>query len=262
MVLRALLNGAKLAFYFARYGGELLLFPPKTEYGRAGWLSRFCAAAIHGLGVKVTVEGSFPERGAVISNHLSYVDIVLFAALRPCVFCAKAEIEQWPVVGWMTRQVGTVMVERGRGGSALRARGGMENAAKLGLPVVFFPEGTTTDGTEMLPFHSGLLAQALAVDEPIWPAFVYYTLDQDNGPEISAARNVCWGDIPLPRHVWTFLGLRGVHAHVRFGDQPIPFQNGADKRKLAAVEARDALLLLSSQTVPAVVTKVAQELPG
>jgi 1-acyl-sn-glycerol-3-phosphate acyltransferase len=243
--LRMLVNTVKLGWYFLRYGVELLVRRPPTMYGRAAWLMRFCAAALAGVGVKVTVEGEFPARGAVVSNHLSYVDILLFASLRPCVFCSKAEVEGWPVVGWMTREVGTVLVERGRGGSALRARAGMEAAAAEGLPVVFFPEGTTTNGREMLPFHSGLLAQALAVGEPIWAAFVTYSLEADNGPEIRTSRAVCWGEYPFLVHVRRFLSLRGVHATVRFAPVPIAFKHGPDNRKLAAVEAREALLALS-----------------
>lgn len=241
---RALLHGVKLAFYFARFGGELLLFRPKTRQGRALWLNRFCATALRGLAIEVTVQGDFPARGAVISNHLGYLDIVVFASLRPCVFCSKAEIEQWPVVGWMTRSVGTVFVERGRGGSALRARSGMQSAAVDGLPVVFFPEGTTSNEQGLLPFHSGLLAQALGSGEPITAACVAYTLDPGNGPGITAGRDVAWGDRPLLAHVWRFLGLRGIHAHVRFAPQPIAFLH-PDKRKLAAVEAREAVAALA-----------------
>ena len=66
-----------------------------------------------------------------------------------------------PVLGWMTTMAGTVYVARGHGGSAAKARSGMQAAADAGLPVVFFPEGTTTNGSELLKFHSGLLAQAM-----------------------------------------------------------------------------------------------------
>ena len=74
------------------------------------------------MGVEIEVVGSFPERGAIISNHLSYLDIVIFAALRPCVFVSKLEMKSWPVIGWMTMMAGTVFVDRGHGGSAERAR--------------------------------------------------------------------------------------------------------------------------------------------
>ncbi len=102
---------------------------------------------MQGLGIEIGVVGEFPERGAVISNHLSYLDIVVFAALHPCVFVSKAEMRGWPVVGWMTTMSGTVYVARGHGGSAMRARKGMQAAVDAGLPVVFFPEGTTTNGS-------------------------------------------------------------------------------------------------------------------
>ena len=91
--LRSVARSLKLVGYFARYGVELLVTQPKTREARADWLHRFCAAALEGLGLKLTVEGEFPARGAVITNHLSYVDIIVFAALHPCVFVSKAEIE-------------------------------------------------------------------------------------------------------------------------------------------------------------------------
>ena len=70
------------------------------------------------MGIAVRCQGTFPERGVVISNHLGYLDIIAFAALHPCVFVAKSEIRRWPLLGWMTTMAGTVYVERGRGGSA------------------------------------------------------------------------------------------------------------------------------------------------
>jgi 1-acyl-sn-glycerol-3-phosphate acyltransferase len=96
------------------------------------------------MGIEVRVQGRFPEYGAVISNHLSYLDIVV---LRRCILvclCRRRRFRQWPVVGWMTTMSGTVYVERGHGGSAMQAREGMQAAVDAGLPVVFFPEGTTT----------------------------------------------------------------------------------------------------------------------
>jgi 1-acyl-sn-glycerol-3-phosphate acyltransferase len=242
----SLVRSVKLAGYFVRFGAELLLTRPQTRQARAAWLHRFCSTALRGLGLKLSVEGEFPARGALISNHCSYIDIVVFAALSPCVFCSKAEIEEIPVIGWMTTMSGTIYVERGRGGSALKARGGMKAAADAGLPVVFFPEGTTTNGTELLPFHSGLLAMAMDVDEPVTAAFLHYALDDDNGPGITAQDDVCWwGERDMWAHVFRFLGLKGAHATVRFGDGPIRFTSDVLHRKAAAVEARSAMLQLA-----------------
>jgi 1-acyl-sn-glycerol-3-phosphate acyltransferase len=232
---------------FVVFGTELAVKRPRTREARADWLHRFCAAAVRGLGVEIDVEGRFPERGAVISNHLSYVDIVVFAALHPCVFVSKAEIRGWPVVGWMTTMSGTVYVERGHGGSAMRARKGMQETVDAGLPVVFFPEGTTTNGSELLKFHSGLLAQAMLGSGPVTAAYLRYRLDEDNGLGVSVADDVCyWGDRKMVPHVFKFLGLRGVRVEVRFADGPIGFSTDGVHRKTAAVEARAAVKALGA----------------
>jgi len=239
---------AKLVGYFAWYGGELLLTQPATRAARAEWLHRFCKTAVEGLGLRVTVEGEFPDVGALISNHLSYVDIVLYAALRPCVFCSKIEIESWAVVGYLGTMAGTVFVDRGRGGSALKAGSKMQAALEDGVPVMFFPEGTTTNGSAMLPFRSGLLGQVLEVGAPVTAAYLDYTIEEDNGPDVVVADDVCfWGDTPMKPHVWKFLGLRGVRATVRFGDGPIRWSNEGLNRKVAAVEARDAVGALAGE---------------
>ncbi len=227
---------------FVVAGTELALTRPKTREQRADWLHRFCARAIERMGIEVDVAGRFPERGAVISNHLSYVDIVVFAALHPCVFVSKAEIRGWPVVGWMTTMSGTVYVERGHGGSAMMARAGMQAAVDAGMPVVFFPEGTTTNGSGMLKFHSGLLAQALQGGSAVTAAHLRYSLVEENGPDVAVADDVCfWGDRKMSGHVFKFLGLRGVRVEVRFADGPIAFSGVGVHRKQAAVEARAAV---------------------
>ena len=227
---------------------QLVFERPNTRVDRAVWLHRFCARAMKRLGVLVEVRGRFPARGAVISNHLSYLDIVTFAALHECVFCSKAEIERWPVLGWMTTMAGTIYVERGRGGSAVKAASGMRAASEASLPVVFFPEGTTTDGSCLLKFHSGLLGQALVSEQPITAAFIGYRLDEENGPDVSVADDVCfWGERNMVAHIFKLLGLRGIHVMVRFADGPIQFSSDSLHRKRAAVEAQAAVAGLADR---------------
>jgi 1-acyl-sn-glycerol-3-phosphate acyltransferase len=238
----------RLAGLFVVFGTELAVKRPRTREARADWLHRFCATAMRRMGIEIDVVGRFPERGSVISNHLSYVDIVVFAALHPCVFVSKAEIRGWPVVGWMTTMSGTVYVERGHGGSAMEARRRMQATVDAGLPVVFFPEGTTTNGSHLLKFHSGLLAQAMMGGGPVTAAYLRYRLDADNGPGVSVADDVCfWGDRQMPPHVFKFLGLRGVRVEVRFAEGPIAFSSDGLHRKSAAVEARAAVAALGGQ---------------
>jgi 1-acyl-sn-glycerol-3-phosphate acyltransferase len=242
--LRATGRAIKLLGYFVEAAGELIVDRPQTRQQRAEWLHQFCARAMKGMGITVSVRGKFPPHGAVISNHLSYLDIVTLASLHRCVFVSKAEIAKIPVLGWMTTNAGTVYVERGRGGSALKASSAMQQAMEDGLPVVFFPEGTTTNGEAMKKFHSGLLGQALLAKAAITPVFLRYSLTEKNGPGVTVAEDVCWGDKPMFEHVWGFLGLRGVHAEVRFGAGPIEFSGAARFRKAAAVEAEAAVAAL------------------
>jgi len=221
-----------------RFGTELLVRQPSTRQARAEWLHRFASTALHGMGIEVEVSGAFPEHGAVISNHLSYLDIIVYASLHPCVFVSKAEVAEYPVLGWMTTMAGTVYVARGHGGSALKARSGLEAALDANLPVVFFPEGTTSNGDGLLKFHSGLLSQARAVDAPITPGHICYHLGQENG-DATVSDNVCyWGDnVVLLPHIFHLLGLKGIRAEVRFAGEPIVFSGDAEHRKRAAKEA-------------------------
>ena len=240
--MRSIFGFAKVVAYFAWFGLVLLWRRPKERPGRARWLHEFCSAMLRGMGVALSVEGPFPARGTVISNHQTYLDIICFSAIHPCVFCSKAEIRKWPVVGWMTTMAGTVYVERGRGGSAVKASAGMKSAAEAGLPVVFFPEGTTSNGEHVLPFHSGLLAQALEADEPVTAAYVSYSFDVPQPPDVTLQDDVAyWGDIPLAKHIFRFVRLRGVRATVRFADGPVVFSADEIHRKKAAAEARDAV---------------------
>lgn len=248
-VLRSLLRSVQLAGYFVRFGTELLVRRPSTREARADWLHRFCATALHGMGIEVEASGEFPDHGALISNHLSYLDIVVFASLHPCVFVSKAEVATYPVLGWMTTMAGTVYVARGHGGSALKARSGVDAALSAGLPVVFFPEGTTSNGSGLLKFHSGLLAQVLAVGASVTAGHICYHLDEDNG-DATVSDDVCYwrDDVPLPQHIFRLLGLRGIRAEVRFADTPIKFSSDLDHRKRAAQEAWIAVGELSQRS--------------
>jgi 1-acyl-sn-glycerol-3-phosphate acyltransferase len=247
---RAAWRSVRLAGMFAVAGTELVVKRPATREERADWLHRFCARGLRGMGIEISVEGVFSGRGAVIANHLSYLDIVVFASLHPCVFVSKEEVRRWPVVGWMTTMSGTVYVARGHGGSAMRARKGMQAALDAGLPVVFFPEGTTSNGSQLLKFHSGLLSQVIAGGAPVTAAYLRYSFVEDNGPDVSVPNDVCyWGDRSMLAHIFKFLGLYGVRAEIRFAEEPIAFSSDGLHRKMAAVEARSAVAALASGAV-------------
>jgi 1-acyl-sn-glycerol-3-phosphate acyltransferase len=247
---RSLARTLKLALLFVEATGDLIVTRPSTRQERADWLHRFCARAIRRMKIAVHVHGEFPSAGALITNHLSYLDIPVLAALHPCVFVSKREVSDLPIVGWMTTLSGTVYVDRGRGGSALRAGAAMHAAAKDSLPVVFFPEGTTGSGDTLLKFHSGLLGQAMLEHMPITAGYLRYRLGADNAPGLTAAKDIAWGDKPMLQHMLQFLALRGVEAEIHFAPRPIAFSPAAlAKRKIAAAEARAAVAELASHVI-------------
>ncbi len=223
---------------------ELIIKRPATRLDRALWLHKLCHRSLRTFGVQVSQVGTFPHGGVLISNHLSYLDIVVFASLGPCVFVSKSEVESWPVLGWMTTMAGTVYVERGRRASAKEAGSGMRRAAACGLPVVLFPEGTTSNGDSILKFHSGLLAEAVAHELPVTAAHLRYSL-ADGNPNRTVREDVAfWGDHAMLPHIFRYLGLRGVCAEVTLGSAPIYFPVRVGPGRLIANQAREAVLLL------------------
>lgn len=243
---RSVGRSLKAAGMFGYASVGLMVRPPATREGRAEWLHKFCARVVQSFDIRVEVSGRYPERGALISNHLGYLDIMAYAALHRCVFVSKLELKDEPVVGWMTKMAGTVFVERGRGGSAAQAKDSMKAAFNAGLPVVFFPEGTTSDGNAVLDFRSGLLAQTLEAKQPVTAAYIRYRLDEENGRDVTVENDVCfWGeDAKLFRHVFRLVGLRGIVIEVKIADRPIQFSSETLHRKRAAVEAREAVVRL------------------
>ncbi len=234
--------------YFLYAAVELVIARPRTRPQRAAWLSRFCGRVLRAMDVTYTTDGTVPQQGAVISNHLTFLDILLHSAMRPCVFVSKMELRSTPLLGWMSMMSGTVYVARGRGGSASKAAEGMAKGFRDGLPVVFFPEGTTGVGDEAaMPFRSGLLAQAIDADAQVTPGFITYVLSQSDIAAGRTLRNdVHWGPQTLLVQIWRFLSLHRLHAHVEFADQPVSFSPAAiADRKTAAIEARVAVIRLN-----------------
>jgi lyso-ornithine lipid O-acyltransferase len=202
------------------------------------WIHRWCRRIVRCLGIHCSVEGGFPGHvarsglgfEAVVCNHLSYADILLMSAERPFVMVAKTEVRSWPLLGWLTAQAGTVYVDRGGKPETYPAvNAAMARAYRSGLPVLFFPEGTTTDGSEVLPFRRGLFYSVLHDAVQVRTAAIHYALDSDDC-DATAANDVCWwGDAEFVPHVFRFLGLSGVRVAVRFG----PMVEGADRFTLA-----------------------------
>jgi len=119
-----------------------------------------------------------------LANHVSWMDIFAINAVIPSRFIAKAEIGQWPLLGMLVSGGGTLYIERGRRHAVAAMNKTVREHLKLGETIVVFAEGTTTDGSELLPFHANVIAPALDVDAAIWPIAIRYT---ERGKRSSAA---------------------------------------------------------------------------
>lgn len=248
--MRRLWRLVKVVCVFAAQLVKLVVTRPRTRPERAEWLTGFCRAALRAVNVSYETAGPVPMAGAVITNHLSYLDIVVHGAVRPCVFVSAIETRTMPVIGWISMMAGTVYVVRGQGGSAEKAAEGMAKGFRDKLPVVFFPEGGTFIGDEpTMPFHSGLLAQALEAGAPVTAGFIRYELSAEDMARGRTPRNdVHWSTQTLRAHLWNLLGVKGIKAELRFADGPIVFSTAAyGDRKVAADEARAAVVAVSGR---------------
>jgi 1-acyl-sn-glycerol-3-phosphate acyltransferase len=198
-----------------------------------GWRSfifrRWARAAAALLGLKIEARGR-PPRGAflLVSNHLSYLDVVVFAALTDCVFVAKSEVARWPIIGLLCRAMSTIFVDRERRRDAARVNKVVEKTLARGRGVVLFAEGTSTRGAAVMPFKSSLLEQAARASFPVSYAALSYRAPEGETP---AHLSVCWwGEMTFLKHLFGLFRLSEIRALVVFGSEPI---REGDRKALA-----------------------------
>lgn len=175
------------------------------------WMSRRFLALLH---CQVTVSGDIPSEGLIASNHLGYVDILVMGSLCPAIFVAKSDVNGWPVFGWLTRNAGTIFVSRDHPTKVPAQLSEMKKPLKEGIPVVLFPEGTSSDGSSVLPFRSSLLESGVRSGKLVTPAGIAYDLLEDGDPGQEIAY---WGDHTLLPHLLNLLSKSAFKARITFG---------------------------------------------
>ena len=180
--------------------------------------------------MRLECRGMRPAQGLVCSNHLTYLDILVYAAALPCVFVSKREVLRWPAFGFFARCGGTIFVDRQSRTSAEQVSRQIAAVLEAGVPVLLFPEGTSTDGGSVLRFHPTLLEPAVQLGADMTPAAVGYRVaDREE-------REICWyGDAPFVPHLLRTMTRRGIVAQVEF----FPERNAYADRKVAALELRE-----------------------
>ncbi|RMG35514.1 MAG: 1-acyl-sn-glycerol-3-phosphate acyltransferase [Gammaproteobacteria bacterium] len=211
----------------------VLLTPFVTRRDAAGhWhVDRRIARWWHGrllriLHVRLMTTGTPPAAPAlVVSNHISWVDIHVLGYLLPTVFLSKAEVLGWPLIGWLAKRSGTLFIRRGSG-QATQIRQTIADYLRRGGMVTLFPEGTTSDGLQVLRFLPPLFGAAIEAEAPVAPVALRYTVD--GRPDLTIPYT---GQQTLLENLAGLLGRRGSEVHVWFGE-PIP-SLGTERKALA-----------------------------
>ncbi len=232
------------ALVFGCFGILLLvrLFERPFFGSRRPWTPQIvvfvCRNAFRVLGMRLEINGSPVNRpGVIVSNHSSWLDIFTLNAAGPLYFVSKAEVASWPGIGWLARGTGTVFVQRERR-EAGNQKSAFEERLAAGHRILFFPEGTSSDGRRVLPFKSTLFAALFSNRLPeLWvqPVTVVYHAPEGADPRYYG----WWGNMEFGSHVVKTLGTRR-HGMVEVTwHEPLRVADFAERKALAAkAEAR------------------------
>lgn len=190
-----------------------LLFPRADDARRQRLRRAWSRRLLTLLGIRVEAPGDGLARidtGLLVCNHISFIDVVVLNALLPSAFVAKSEVLRWPLIGWLCRRNDTVFIERGRRKAAHDTHRDMLAAFGAGKRLAVFPEGTTTAGERLLPFHAALFQSAIDAAVPVHALALSYR-SRDGAPSAAPAYI---DDISLLGCLTAILDAEGLTAHV------------------------------------------------
>ena len=203
------------------------LSPEQRQMRVQAWALQLLA--LWGIHLRVIGQPVASGPALMVANHISWLDILVIHAARYCRFVSKSDVRDWPLIGRLATGAGTLYIERASRRDALRMVRDMADALQAGDVVAVFPEGTTSDGRELLPFHANLIQSAIAADAPVQPMALRF-VDARTGDLTLAPCYV--GDDTLIGSVWRTLTAGPITAVVNFGEPQRA--EGRDRRQWAA----------------------------
>ena len=208
----------------------LLLFPRLSPEQRQLRTQVWSLAMLRCIRIQLIVKGNPALSGPLlmVANHMSWLDITALHAARFCRFVSKADIKKWPFIGMLASGIGTLFIERESRRDAMRVVHHMTQSLQAGDVLGVFPEGTTSDGAGLLPFHANLVQAAIAADAPIQPVALQF-IDTATGLRSTAPCYV--GDDTLMQSVWRTLTTPNIAVVISFGEPQ--FADGRDRRAWA-----------------------------
>lgn len=208
----------------------LLVFPRISQQQREKRIQTWSLRMLECIAVKLVVRGQPVLNGPMLlmANHISWLDITSLHAARFCRLVSKADIKKWPVIGTLAVGVGTLFIERESRRDAMRVVHHMAERLRAGDVMGVFPEGTTSDGTSLLPFHANLFQSAIEANVAVQPVALQF-MDWRSGQRSAAPCYV--GDDTLAESVWRTLCSSDLAVVITYG--PPQYAEGRDRRAWA-----------------------------
>ena len=215
-ILVSIFRGSRLVLHIL-YGMLLAVFYPHLgKYRQSRILKAWSRQILDILNVGIRTDGQRPARGEggclLVANHVSWLDIFVLNAIYPSRFIAKAEVRDWPIIGWLCKRGNTIFIERAIRQNTASINQCIGALLKQGVCVGLFPEGTTTDGKQVGHFHSAFFQPAIDAGAILRPIALRYQ-DETGEPGTAA---VFTGDTTLVQSIWQILRCRHLDASAVF----------------------------------------------
>jgi len=227
----SLFRGIRLATHLFYAVLLAIFYPHLNQTKRRRILKTWSRQLLDILNIGIRTEGQWPVHGEggylVVANHVSWLDIFVLNAIYPSRFIAKAEVRNWPLIGWLCKRSNTIFIERALRQDAASINQRVSFLLKQGVCIGLFPEGTTTDGKQVGHFHSALIQPAIDAGAMLCPIALRY--QDENGKQSGAAAFT--GDMTLSQSIWSI--LRGPHFDVLLVFTPALVTVGENRRVLA-----------------------------
>jgi len=231
-ILRIILLGLSLLVYFSIW---LILRVPiswseeKTMKWRHFMVKTWSMFAARVMGLTLQVSGQAPPRPfCLVANHLSYLDVLLMQMSTESLLIAKSDIASWPVIGWLATRLGTIFIDRAMARDVVRVNEIIKDSLSRNEGIVFFPEGTTSDGSGVGRFKASLLNYPAEARYPVHYASISYST-----PGFDASDKVCWwADMTFGKHFFELLKIPRVQAFLDFGSEPV---TDSDRKRLTSM---------------------------
>lgn len=202
------------------------------------------------LGLRINVHGRHiglplhsdlhSNRRLLVSNHQSYLDVIIIASIFPALFVAKTEVSRWPLFGWLSKLGGTIFVNRDDARSGVKCAYRVSRALRDGVNVQVFPEATTGDGSTVLPFNGLFFVSAVRSQAPVLPLTIEFQSVNGRPMDREALDTVCWyGEMNFALHFWNLLNIESAEVALMINETIKPAR--ALRAKVLAQAARESI---------------------